>query len=514
MATYNEIQPKKLGSKKQLKMSKQQQTPQQHQQQPPSNQLTTIPVALQDFSVASFNMMDRYNFNEGQRESCRNQIKYLVEKAIKENKIWQNDWTKQKLPIFDPLVPLELEVDVRDSSINNHVNNNSRVPSVKNKMNSRVSKDTKKRDFAHEGNSTDYDSEQRKKMRGARFERELSTDINQSRVSDNEFGYEDRNKKLVGICQDLEKKYFRLTSAPDPSRVRPLEVLKKSLEYILAKFNNNLDVKYNYICDQLKSIRQDLTVQLIQNEFTVHVYETHAKIAIENNDLGEYNQCQSRLKTLYRNNDIELKNKLEFLSYRILYYILTENYSEVCKLKLYELYEEEVSFRKKSLKGPRMQVSRETIEKHMNFKSKAGNVFIDFSLRVFEYIYSSNYHEFFQVYEKVQKLDRLNIYRGTFHIFLKFLSLIIEKFRIKTLFIMSRAYRKLSLNFLQKELKYDSLHQVNQFLKEKKLNQYLTLSMNNGEKEDNWFFELHLAKDRIVSLHSSTYKKVDIKGQI
>eukprot|EP00158_Paraphelidium_tribonemae_P008157 Partr_v1_DN28497_c1_g1_i2_m41917 putative Leukocyte receptor cluster (LRC) member 8 len=129
------------------------------------------------------------------------------------------------------------------------------------------------------------------------------------------------DKPIVGTSQKLEKRYLRLTSAPDPQSVRPEHILREAIKLLIVKWKQDRD--YGYICDQLKAVRQDLTVQMIRNEFTVQVYELHARIALEKADLGEYNQCQTQLQQLYSAG--VPGNEVEFTAYRLLYFIHTKN---------------------------------------------------------------------------------------------------------------------------------------------------------------------------------------------
>lgn len=133
-------------------------------------------------------------------------------------------------------------------------------------------------------------------------------------------------KPLIGTCEILEKEYVRLTSDPDPSTVRPQPVLEQTLKLLKHKYINER-ADYVYMCSQLKSMRQDLTVQFIRNEFTVRVYESHARISLQNNDLDQFNQCQGQLKSLYAQNIPG--NMFEFTAYRLMYNGLVRNHASL-----------------------------------------------------------------------------------------------------------------------------------------------------------------------------------------
>lgn len=240
-----------------------------------------------------------------------------------------------------------------------------------------------------------------------------------SRLNDNFKSFE-LEKAIIGTCQDLEKQYLRLTSAPDPSTVRPLDVLRRSLDMVVKywKTSNNRD--YHYACDQLKSIRQDLTVQFIRNSFTVLVYETHARIALEIGDHEEFNQCQSQLKTLYE--IIPSDDQYEFLGYLILYLIFTQNTTEI-----------------------QLTLSRLPCDSY-------GHPVIDHALKVRRAWSLNNYHRLFTLYRQSPAMSS------------KIMDWFIERERKQAIKIIMKSYRpNVPIEFVSEQLAFDNIDDCLQF---------------------------------------------------
>ncbi|CAH2058740.1 unnamed protein product [Thlaspi arvense] len=198
---------------------------------------------------------------------------------------------------------------------------------------------------------------------------------------------------VKGTCQEIEKRYLRLTSAPDPSTVRPEDVLEKALLMVQHSQKN-----YLYKCDQLKSIRQDLTVQRIYNHLTAKVYETHARLALEAGDLAEYNQCLAQLKTLYADG-IEGCSR-EFAAYNLLYITLHSNNNRELLLSMSRLTKED---------------KKDEAVRH--------------ALSVRGAVTSGNYVAFFRLYKTAPNMNSC------------LMDLYVEKMRYKAVTIISRSCR-------------------------------------------------------------------------
>ncbi|KAI9799375.1 MAG: hypothetical protein M1833_004075 [Piccolia ochrophora] len=268
---------------------------------------------------------------------------------------------------------------------------------------------------------------------------------------------------IVGRCQDLEKKYFRLTSAPNPDTVRPLSVLQKTLEHLKKtwKKENN----YSYICDQFKSLRQDLTVQHIKNEFTVNVYEIHARIALEKGDLGEYNQCQTQLRALYSQN--LGGHPMEFKAYRILYFIHTCNRTDMNDV-LADLT---------------------TAEKHDRAVKHALDMRSALAL--------GNYHRFFRLY-----LETPNM--GAY-----LADMFVVRERLASLANICRAYRPdVNLRFITEELGFESDRESVQFLCDNNAQELVE------ERDEGLRLLTSKAGLLFETAKRSAFRRVDIKGQI
>ncbi|KAG2444286.1 hypothetical protein HXX76_001043 [Chlamydomonas incerta] len=119
----------------------------------------------------------------------------------------------------------------------------------------------------------------------------------------------------VGTSAALEKEYLRLTSLPRAADVRPPHVLAAALKLVKSKWLSAPD--YHSASEQLKAIRQDLTVQHVRDGLAVDAYETAGRLALEADDLAEFRRCHAVLRQLYA--ELGGANAAEFEAYGLLY---------------------------------------------------------------------------------------------------------------------------------------------------------------------------------------------------
>ncbi|KIL00729.1 hypothetical protein PAXRUDRAFT_129093 [Paxillus rubicundulus Ve08.2h10] len=269
---------------------------------------------------------------------------------------------------------------------------------------------------------------------------------------------------IVGTSQELFKDYLRLTSEPKPEMIRPYSVLQQTLVELKNRWREK--ISYDWICNQFKSLRQDLTVQRIKNEFTVQVYEIHARMALESADMVEYNQCQATLKTLY---ELGIPGKVEeFAAYRILMLLHGRNKSEL------NLYVGQLT--------PKQQV----------------HPAVQHALRVQRAVSMGNYHALFEMY-----LNAPNM--GAY-----IMDHFIDRERAKALLIMTKAYRTITLMFIQNELAFDTLTVAQSFL----TTHGAACFTNPNDPDRDKVLDCKAVSPLIAQAYEERYRKVAIRGAV
>ena len=230
----------------------------------------------------------------------------------------------------------------------------------------------------------------------------------------------DSRLKIIGTSQKLEKKYFRLTEVPDPSTVRPLPVLKRSLKHILKRYENK-EVDYRFVLDQFRSIRLDMGIQRVRDEFTVKVYEENALFCLEIGDADQFNKCQMKLYELY--NEGIAGRKSEFLMYRVLYLILNSEKSVLARF-----------LKEQSLKDLESKPLKEALK--LKKSLVLGNI---------DYVFGQLETGF----------------QGTKYL----LKLFLDKLRIWGLIVISKSYGKsIKMEYVRVKLRFEGLHEMIEFL--------------------------------------------------
>lgn len=431
------------------------------------NPETSWPPSLEAFVTRCFNRSRMLSSEEKMQLS--EQLQQLVRMAAEAGQIHSNKWDLQTVPLLDGG---ELLLGLKSDSKTNGKRKGEEDTQSSKKPNTKKPTSSKKQDINQsllpsKPDVAAYDSNERKKQRSKRFE---SPTIPIHQESENSSG------KIVGYCETLEKNYLRLTSAPKPSMVRPQPVLELALAYILLKYEAN--GSYSYVINQFKSMRQDLTVQHIKNAFAITVYETNGRVSLLQKDLGEFNQCQGQLKYLYRRHrgkDLRfVANELEFLVYRLLYMIITNNTSEVCRLRL-------------AVNG---QYSRYTRSPHED----ALFALMERLFEVHTHVLSGNYNQFAHARTKIEGLELARKLLDDF---------VVPKMALRSLGVISRSYRKVPTAFLAQELAMSD-DELDRFLAENKLSAYVT----EGE------IDCAAGRSDMAAVLRRGYGKVDIKGQI
>ncbi|KAF8252987.1 hypothetical protein K440DRAFT_642997 [Wilcoxina mikolae CBS 423.85] len=432
---------------------------------------TTFPDPLKQYVARTFE-----DVSPEDKKDVEAELKRIITDAFNEKVVWSIDWDKMPLP--QTILAKKRAAQKQDRTPTIASND---IASPTTKSFGKFSISDKKRKSGDEAPSTskytdrfdkkarqlspysvpmDKLSQREKDKRANRFAKELRSPQSVTPPERSTSAMDiDGDQPLVGRCMSLEKQYFRLTSAPDPDNVRPLHILEQTLELLKMKWRE--EQNYSYICDQFKSLRQDLTVQHIKNDFTVLVYEIHARIALE----------KSQLATLY--SEGFKGHEEEFKAYRILYLLHTCNRADMNEV---------------------LAILTPTDKQHPS---------IQHALEVRSVLAAGNYHKFFRLYLEAPSMGGY------------LMDSFVARERMAALACICKAYRPdIDIRFLTEELGFESDTECVQFLCDNGASDLIEQKTGDKGVTSSIRFQTTKAVQIFEQAKNKAFKKVDIKGQM
>ncbi|KAF3938933.1 hypothetical protein ABW19_dt0201481 [Dactylella cylindrospora] len=444
---------------------------QQNTQQQPAARRTQFPDALKAYVARTFEDCPAEN-----KAEVEVSLKKIITDAFENGSVWTIDWATYPLPVAarkqqpSPAdSPDKMDISSGDENVSP-----SKFKSVKqsgkrklgsNPASEQLPRPDKKSKKVKPTSDYSYEGPDAFKRLDRKYKKHQAKNVFSQYNAMHSALDTPQFAPVVGRSTKLEKRYLRLTSAPDPDTVRPLHILERTLELLKSKWK--AENNYSYICDQFKSLRQDLTVQHIKNDFTINVYEIHARIALEKADLGEYNQCQSQLANLYSER-IPGGHPHEFKAYRILYLLHTCNRSDM-----------------------------NDILASLTPAEKQDHAILH-ALAVRSAVASGNFHRFFRLY-----LDAPNM--GGY-----LMDSFIDRERLAALCTIVKSYRPdILLRHITEELGFENDAECEAFLVKHNAADFMK-TKDNGKR----VLETQKVAPIFEAAKAAAFKKVDIKGQI
>jgi SAC3 family protein LENG8/THP3 len=289
---------------------------------------------------------------------------------------------------------------------------------------------------------------------------------------------------FVGTNQQLEKSYLRLTTFPRREDVRPLPILIKALEHVKRKYQQNED--FEWCNDQLKSIRQDITVQSIRDHpLVLDVYQTHARVLLEQGDLSEFNQCLTNLLQLYRSMPHPppkedrywskvLQAEGEFRAYSVLYSLIHKTpLDRIVNLRRRLMQQEEdARLSSSSQSNPNTSQHRKKRRRRSGYEPSDDQVSRTTPQSTTRW-FSSMSEEETDAWNVVRAVEEgrfthfFRLYSNAPHMSPYLMDFLVQRVRTQAYRVLVAAHRPtLSLEYLQQQLQFDSEPELRDFLRQ------------------------------------------------